>query len=186
MPVNRPITDADIHSVAFSKPPIGKRGYNEDEVDAFLDAVENAMRSYLEELDRLEAENERLRNVPAITHQEPAQPMQWSQTFSPAPPESSASAARLLALAEQTAEQLTAEAKAQADQTLQDAEQRAAQTLSAAERHATETTRRAEATQASYNEKIAVLREFERNYRKRLKDYIGTQYNALDVEETVE
>ena len=32
-----PLTPADVHNVAFSKPPIGKRGYNEDEVDAFLD-----------------------------------------------------------------------------------------------------------------------------------------------------
>jgi DivIVA domain-containing protein len=36
----RPLTAADIRNVAFSKPPIGKRGYNEDEVDAFLDRVE--------------------------------------------------------------------------------------------------------------------------------------------------
>src|SRR5438270_3742988 len=28
-----------IHNVAFSKPPMGKRGYHEDEVDAFLDLV---------------------------------------------------------------------------------------------------------------------------------------------------
>ena len=35
-----PLTPADVHNVAFSKPPIGKRGYNEDEVDAFLDDVE--------------------------------------------------------------------------------------------------------------------------------------------------
>ncbi|MCX6465420.1 MAG: DivIVA domain-containing protein, partial [Pseudonocardiales bacterium] len=35
-----PLTPADVHNVAFSKPPIGKRGYNEDEVDAFLDLVE--------------------------------------------------------------------------------------------------------------------------------------------------
>ena len=34
------LTPADVHNVAFSKPPIGKRGYNEDEVDAFLDLVE--------------------------------------------------------------------------------------------------------------------------------------------------
>jgi DivIVA domain-containing protein len=26
--------------VAFSKPPIGKRGYNEDQVDAFLEVLE--------------------------------------------------------------------------------------------------------------------------------------------------
>jgi DivIVA domain-containing protein len=33
-----------VHNVAFNKPPIGKRGYNEDEVDAFLDRVEAALR----------------------------------------------------------------------------------------------------------------------------------------------
>ena len=38
-----PLTPADVHNVAFSKPPIGKRGYNEDEVDAFLDLVENCL-----------------------------------------------------------------------------------------------------------------------------------------------
>jgi len=33
------LTPADVHNVAFSKPPIGKRGYNEDEVDAFLNEL---------------------------------------------------------------------------------------------------------------------------------------------------
>ncbi|MGH3951520.1 MAG: DivIVA domain-containing protein, partial [Pseudonocardiaceae bacterium] len=37
------LTPADVHNVAFSKPPIGKRGYNEDEVDAFLDLVETEL-----------------------------------------------------------------------------------------------------------------------------------------------
>ena len=49
-----PLTPADVHNVAFSKPPIGKRGYNEDEVDAFLDLVE-------QELSRLIEENADLR-----------------------------------------------------------------------------------------------------------------------------
>ena len=49
-----PLTPADVHNVAFSKPPIGKRGYNEDEVEAFLDLVEA-------ELARLIEENEDLR-----------------------------------------------------------------------------------------------------------------------------
>ena len=49
-----PLTPADVHNVAFSKPPIGKRGYNEDEVDAFLDLVEA-------ELGRLIEENNDLR-----------------------------------------------------------------------------------------------------------------------------
>lgn len=44
-----PLTPADVHNVAFSKPPIGKRGYNEDEVDAFLDLVEGELTRLIEE-----------------------------------------------------------------------------------------------------------------------------------------
>lgn len=33
----------DVQTIAFSKPPIGLRGYNEDEVDAFLDRVEDTI-----------------------------------------------------------------------------------------------------------------------------------------------
>jgi DivIVA domain-containing protein len=38
------LTPEQVRDVAFSKPPIGRRGYNEDEVDAFLDYVEAALR----------------------------------------------------------------------------------------------------------------------------------------------
>ena len=48
-----PLTPADVHNVAFSKPPIGKRGYNEDEVDAFLDLVEAELARLIEENDDL-------------------------------------------------------------------------------------------------------------------------------------
>ncbi len=34
------LTPEQVHTVAFSKPPWGKRGYNEDEVDEFLELVE--------------------------------------------------------------------------------------------------------------------------------------------------
>ena len=57
-----PLTPADVHNVAFSKPPIGKRGYNEDEVDAFLDLVEA-------ELARLIGENDDLRDQVAQLEQ---------------------------------------------------------------------------------------------------------------------
>jgi len=38
------LTPEDVHKMAFSKPPLGKRGYSEDEVDAFLDLVGAALR----------------------------------------------------------------------------------------------------------------------------------------------
>ena len=55
-----PLTPAEVHNVAFKKPPIGKRGYDEEEVDAFLDIVEV-------ELARLIEENNDLRNSGAST-----------------------------------------------------------------------------------------------------------------------
>lgn len=48
-----PLTPADVHNVAFSKPPIGKRGYNEDEVDQFLDLVEDTLAQLQEENEDL-------------------------------------------------------------------------------------------------------------------------------------
>jgi len=50
-----PLTPADIHNVAFKKPPIGKRGYDEEEVDAFLDEVERELARLLEENVELRA-----------------------------------------------------------------------------------------------------------------------------------
>jgi DivIVA domain-containing protein len=41
---SRYLSPEQVHKVAFGKPPIGKRGYHEDEVDAFLDRVEAALR----------------------------------------------------------------------------------------------------------------------------------------------
>jgi DivIVA domain-containing protein len=38
------LTAADIHEVSFSWSPIGQQGYNQDEVDAFLDLVESELR----------------------------------------------------------------------------------------------------------------------------------------------
>jgi DivIVA domain-containing protein len=38
------LTPDDVHNVAFSSPPVGKRGYDVAEVDAFLELVEAALR----------------------------------------------------------------------------------------------------------------------------------------------
>ena len=43
-PTGGRLTPEQVRTMAFSKPPIGMRGYNEDEVDAFLDRVEAALR----------------------------------------------------------------------------------------------------------------------------------------------
>ncbi|WP_430785700.1 DivIVA domain-containing protein [Actinoplanes sp. G11-F43] len=44
-----PITPADIHNMDFRRPPIGKRGYDEEEVDAFLDEASQELVRLIEE-----------------------------------------------------------------------------------------------------------------------------------------
>src|SRR5438105_13491524 len=60
-----PLTPADVHNVAFKKPPIGKRGYDEEEVDAFLDEVERELARLIEENNELRAAAERGGGRPA-------------------------------------------------------------------------------------------------------------------------
>lgn len=55
------LTPAEVHNVAFSKPPIGKRGYNEDEVDQFLDLVEDTLGQLHEENHDLRQQVDELR-----------------------------------------------------------------------------------------------------------------------------
>jgi DivIVA domain-containing protein len=117
-----PLTPADVHNVVFKKPPIGKRGYDEDEVDAFLDVVEA-------ELARLIEENNELRAVAARAgsrmDEAPAPvPVPAPVAAAPPPPvqqpreDDSARASRMLALATETADRYVNEAKTQAEQML--------------------------------------------------------------------
>lgn len=130
-----PVTAADVRNVAFSKPPIGKRGYHEDEVDAFLDVVGA-------ELARLNTENNDLRNQVAQLQQRqraapvdtggnlrPLQPPSPVTTSIPPPRTEQTSpsgdhhvqAAKVLGLAQEIADRLTREAKADVDAMLSNA-----------------------------------------------------------------
>jgi DivIVA domain-containing protein len=56
------LTPADVHNVAFSRPRIGKRGYSEQEVDLFIDLVEQELIRRIEEDAELRSRNAELRN----------------------------------------------------------------------------------------------------------------------------
>jgi len=51
-----PLTPADIHNMAFKKSTLGRRGYDEEQVDALLDAVTLEMIQLLEKNDALRAQ----------------------------------------------------------------------------------------------------------------------------------
>ncbi|RFD24861.1 cell wall synthesis protein [Mycobacterium uberis] len=148
-----PLTPADVHNVAFSKPPIGKRGYNEDEVDAFLDLVENELTRLIEEnsdlrqrIEELDHELAAVGGVSAVPVTV-AQPTQALPTFEPeaelvkstsvavaagTAEELAMKATRVLSLAQDTADRVTTTAKVESDKMLADARANADQILSEA------------------------------------------------------
>jgi DivIVA domain-containing protein len=152
-----PLTPADVHNVAFSKPPIGKRGYNEDEVDAFLDLVETELTRLIEEnSDLRQRVNELEEELSSARAGGGAQPTEAIPLYRPepeperAPAPAAASpaeagedqaikAAKVLSLAQDTADRLTSTAKAEADKLLADARANADQILSDARREADST-----------------------------------------------
>jgi len=147
------LTPADVHNVAFSKPPIGKRGYNEDEVDAFLDLVETELARLIEDnnelrqqVEQLDAELETARGdldaarAGAPVREEPSRrlapvpppsPVEQTQAHSMADNgEPNVQAAKVLGLAQEMADRLTAEAKTESDGMLAEARAKSEQLLS--------------------------------------------------------
>ncbi|MGH3527968.1 MAG: DivIVA-like cell division protein Wag31 [Pseudonocardiaceae bacterium] len=139
-----PLTPADVHNVAFSKPPIGKRGYHEDEVDAFLDLVEAELARLIDENHDLRDQVEHLDAQPHAAsidtgpHLRPLAPPQPVPAPVPPPITDQTSpggdphvhAAKVLGLAQEMADRLTGEAKAEADGMLREARTKAEQLLS--------------------------------------------------------
>jgi DivIVA domain-containing protein len=60
-----PVSAADVHNVAFHRPPVGKRGYDAAHVDAFLDEVERELVRLVEENNDLRAQVGHGRGTPA-------------------------------------------------------------------------------------------------------------------------
>ena len=222
-----PLTPADVRNKQFSTTRL-RPGYDEEEVDAFLDEVEV-------ELDRLIQENEELRSKlaeslrggrpavsalsspladpePEMLAPEPMLPEQpQPEQRRPEPAMSMHSytednmdtAARVLALAQQTADQAIADARREADETLGRARREADDILGKARRQAEQITSdaraRAESLERDAQERhrqamgslvqqreelerrVDDLRAFEREYRSRLKAYLEGQLRDLEA-----
>src|SRR6266699_2256282 len=218
-----PLTPADVRNKQFSTTRL-RPGYDEEEVDAFLDEVEA-------ELDRLIQENEELRaklaevlrggKVPAALgapHMEAApelmaaEPPRHEPERRPEPvmmgsmkpvEDNMDTAARVLALAQQTADQAIADARREADETLGRARREADDLLTKARRQSEQITSdaraRAESLERDAQERhrqamgslvqsreelerrVDDLRAFEREYRSRLKAYLEGQLRDLEA-----
>ncbi len=117
-----PLTPVDIRNVAFSKPSIAKRGYNEEEVDAFLDLVGAELARLIEQsndLRNLVAQRDRQLRAAAVDNGRDLR-------------DHDAQAAKVLGLAQQIADRLTGDAKEEADGVLRETRMRSEQLLAGA------------------------------------------------------
>ena len=214
-----PLMPADVRNKQFATTRL-RPGYDEEEVDAFLDEVET-------ELERLLQENQELRAKLAERPGTPAVPALGSALTEPAPERMAAepvlpgpqrtpaptlmgvpgqepsmdTVARVLVLAQQTADQALADARRGAGETLGRARRAADEILGKARAEAEQITSDARAigeslqrdAQERYHQamgslvhereelerRVDDLRAFERDYRSRLKAYLENQLRDL-------
>jgi DivIVA domain-containing protein len=136
------LTPAEVHGVAFSRPSIGMRGYDEDEVDAFLDLVEAELARLIADNDDLRSRGDQLVQQQGATQGEagsvarPQEPLPLVAISLPPmldrdAPEGDhhAHAAKVLGLAQEMADRLTGEANTEAERMLSQARAQAGQLL---------------------------------------------------------
>lgn len=105
------LSPADINNKQFSTTRL-KEGYDQTEVDDFLDRVHADYKALDEYVQRLEKDNAALRRVADSTP---------TQVLSPVPQQPSAVAEKLLAAAETAAKEFETEAKVKADEIVREA-----------------------------------------------------------------
>jgi DivIVA domain-containing protein len=172
-----------------------KRGYDEDEVDTFLDEVEA-------ELNRLLAENAALRDqvvvlqsaaavvVPGEHGSAPAQAALPPPGLTPAAGEMEEMLRRTLLLAQRTADQAVAEAQAEAEQLRSRAREEGQQLLAQATAQAEQVTRETaqhreqmlahiEGERRRLQDQVEALHGFEQEFRGRLQAYFEHQLREL-------
>ncbi len=146
------LTPEDVRNKQFSTAK--RKGYEMDEVDAFLDQVEV-------EIGNLHRENADLRGRAAAAEQAATQAQAAAAAApppAPAAPDHNAEAVAMLALAQKTAEEHKAKAKAEADALIADARSKAA-----------ELAQKSETERQVLERRVEELRAFEREYRTRLR-----------------
>jgi DivIVA domain-containing protein len=214
-----PLTPADVHNVAFKKPPIGKRGYDEEEVDAFLDEVERELARLIEENQELrggrgvgappsvdmrhsgefadlKTQLDRLQREKAAAEQAARQmQMELDQMRSQGPGVSAGDgeqqALRVLMMAQRTADEHVSDARREADKLMTDARSKSEEMTRDARAKAEALERDArqrhqevmgslETKRTALQKHLEELKQFEREYRTRLKAYLESQLRDLD------
>ena len=179
-----PLTPADVATKKFSTKRMGS-GYDQVEVDGFLDLVEAEIARLLTENAALSSKLNEAQAAPSAAtsapfEQVPAALAAPVADAAPAPDETQQAALRTLLMAQRTADQAVAEARAEADTMLSDARTRSTQVENEVNARTTAALAELDSRRRELELRIEDLRAFEREYRLRLKAYLESQLTDLD------
>lgn len=160
-----------------------REGYDQDEVDDFLDSV-------VVEFRRLASENDELRSrlkAQDSGDAEPAPtPVREFPTQSAPDPQDTTNSHSLLQLARKLHEEHVREGLTKRDQLIRDGQENASRIVREAETQARAIISQLELDRKAIENTIDELRDFENDYRGRLREYIESQLDTLLREESFE
>jgi DivIVA domain-containing protein len=182
-----PLTPQEVAGKVFG-PTRMRRGYDEHEVDAFLDEVEA-------ELTRLTAENDQLRkDLEKARGGVSSAPEEVKAASAPEPASASAPVVapveeapveqrvtRMIVLAQQTADAALREAQGEADRTRGTARAEAERMLAEARNRVAEELGGLERSKTQLENEVAELTAFEKEYRERLRVFLEGRLHDLDT-----
>ena len=167
-----------------------REGYEQDEVDEFLDEVVEAMRQLeAENADlkaKLEAANRRVAELgrgggPIQEPVAPAAPVVQSPSMAmPADGDTPVAASGMLELAQRLHDEHVANGKAEGDRIIAEARNTGEQIVREAEDQRNRTLAQLEKERSGLEHKIDELRRFEADYRTRLKSYLHNLLNTVE------
>ncbi len=192
-----PLTPQDVSNKVFG-PTRFRRGYDETEVDSFLDQVETELTRLTTENASLRAQLEQARVPAPASAATTARPALGSAAASEfvvdAADETSTALAvpgaaeggielvtRTLVLAQRTADEALREARAEAEQARAAARAEADAIVSKAQREVADTLGDAERNKTRLQTELDSLRSFEQEYRTRLRAYLQMQLAELET-----
>jgi DivIVA domain-containing protein len=172
------IDPQDIERVEFSTTRL-KGGYDPDEVDSFLDRVADTLRAVNDSNGNLEAENVTLRRRVAELERRADDTPTTQLPVIQAAQEPTAAAARLLDLAQKTADEVTAQAQAEAVEIIKRADESARDITNAATVDADNRRRAAEAEAYRAEQEAARIKELRDTTRAHLASQLTDLHNKL-------
>ncbi|MGV9182283.1 DivIVA domain-containing protein [Arcanobacterium canis] len=182
------LTETDVVNMRFKEPQRVEEGYDQDEVDFFLDEVAYSITKYREDNEKLKAELQaaqarvtELENQGAQATSAPATDATSTAALASAPNVNEAqSATGMLSLAQRLHDEYVANGKAESERIVSEAEAEKTRIITEAEEVHNRTLTKLEEERSVLERKIAELREFERDYRTRLKSYLESLLANVD------